>query len=271
MCTADYVSDQHRGGGLAYLSLQERINIINQLPYHLALQSTLPKFNTYYTIDKNMMFSSSGRKSGILVFLFSIFSTLLLFSLHSSTALAAPVESTEALIVTRAKNIPNKEEVLHLIKPENLNDFSKWAKEGEPKKDKAIFFTGQGKKDINKIVSWAKDKKLTSVRQIWKSDNFCQKGEYKEVNDKDFEEFQKAFSKFYAEQSDGTAYLVFPHKSKPKKTGIFWSVELDAIIDKKKVNKIVWIDQNKISDKDYKWEKEEKMYWKKGDSKPDGA
>ncbi|ATY59644.1 hypothetical protein A9K55_002268 [Cordyceps militaris] len=209
-----------------------------------------------------MLFSASNRKGGALLFLFSLLSSLLLFSSQASTALAAPIDGFETLFI-RDKDIPDKAEVEKLIKPENLDGFSKYAKNNEPGKDKAIYFTGQGAQDIAKIVKAAQDHKLTSIRDIWKNPNFHTRGQYKEVDDATFREFQKAFSKFYASRSKGKAYLIFPHDKQPSKDGIFYSIELTEIIENKKVNKIVWIDQNKLTDKNYKWEDEKKIYWEK--------
>ncbi|KAK2591880.1 hypothetical protein QQS21_010432 [Conoideocrella luteorostrata] len=220
-----------------------------------------------------MQFFDSSRKGGALFFLFSLLSSLLLLSSQSCTALAAPVNDFTAVIARNDKNIPSKDEVEKLIKSKDLKDFEKYAKKHEPGKDKAIFFTGQDGKTINKIVKWAtdKDRGLTSVRNIWKSANFYNKGQYKDVSDEDFKKFQKAFSKFYAHETKGKAYLIFPHDKKPAKSGIFWSVELDEIIDHKEVDEIIWLDQNKIDKDDYKWKDEKKIYWKKGEKKPDGA
>ncbi|OAR00767.1 hypothetical protein LLEC1_03996 [Akanthomyces lecanii] len=218
----------------------------------------------------NMLLSTSNCKGGALLFLFSLLSSLLLFSSQASTALAAPIDGFETLFV-RDKDIPDKAEVEKLVKPENLDDFSKYAKKNEPGKDKSVYFTGQSQQDIAKIVKAAQDHKLTSVRNIWKNANFYTRGQYKEVDDATFREFQKAFSRFYAKRTEGKAYLIFPHDKKPSKDGVFYSTELPEIIDNKKVDEIVWIDQNKLTDKDYKWEDEKKIYWKKGDEKPDPA
>lgn len=217
-----------------------------------------------------MLFSASSRKGSFLFFLFSILSTLLLLSSQAPTALAAPVNDFGTLVV-RDKNIPDKAEVEKLIKPENLHDFSKYAKKGQPAKDKAIYFTGQDQKTINDIVRWANSQQLTSVRDLWKNVNFYQKGQYKGVDKDTFTNFQKAFSKYYAQLTEGKAYLIFPQDKKPSKTGIFYSVELEEIIKHGKVEEIIWIDQNKIHDKGYKWKDEKKSYWKKSEKKPDGA
>lgn len=218
-----------------------------------------------------MMFSTFSRKGGAFLFLFSLLSSLLLFSSQSGTALAAPVSGFEILVDRGDKDIPSKEEVERLIKPENLHEFDKFAKDKLPGKDKSVFFTGQDKKNIKKIVEWAAKKELTAIRHMWKNDNFYNRGQYKDVDNDTFKKFQEAFSKYYAQKTEGKARLVFPHDKTPKKTGIFWSVELDEIIQHGKVDEIVWIDQGKIDKDDYKWEEEKKIYWKKGDKKPDGA
>lgn len=210
-----------------------------------------------------MLYFASSRKGSFLFFLLSILSSLLLLSSQAPTALAHPVNDFGTLVV-RDNNIPDKAEVETLIKPQNLHDFSKYAKKGEPAKDKAIYFTGQRAQAINDIVRWANGQHLTSVRNIWKSANFYQRGQYKEVDDNTFRDFQKAFSRYYAELTDGKAYLIFPHNQEPSKSGIFYTVELQEIIKHNKVEEIVWIDQNRIHDKDYKWEDEKKTYWKKG-------
>lgn len=225
-----------------------------------------------------MFFSTASRKGSFLFFLFSLLSSLLLFSSETSTALAAPApvpvpipDIDDGTLVTRANNIPDKAEVEKLIKPENLHEFNKYAKKGQPPKDKAVYFTGQEQKIINSLVEWAGNQHLTTVRNMWKSDNFFQKGQYKDVDAGTFRSYQKAFSKYYAQLTEGKAYLVFPHDKKPSKSGIFWSVELEEIIKHGKVEEIVWIDQKKIDDKSYKWNEEKKTYWKKGEKKPEGA
>ncbi|KAI0411550.1 hypothetical protein F5X98DRAFT_357022 [Xylaria grammica] len=243
---------------------------------------------------------------------FSILSSLLFFSWQSSTILAAPLESREStnILDVRANLIPTPDQVNELI--EDPSKFADWAKIGEPQIDKAIFFTGQSSQKINQIVSWANSMGLTSVRNIWNSANFYQRGQYafrslfspfsanfvpvfpayprtsrkfipiiifadsipyryKGVDNDTFRNFQKAFSKYYADQTKGTAWLIFPQDSTPAASGIFWSVELDEIINEAKVDKIVWIDQNKITDSSYDWMNEQKLYWQKGEDKPAGA
>lgn len=218
-----------------------------------------------------MLFSASNRKGGTLLFLFSILSSLLLFSSQSGTALGAPVSDFGGfeILDARDNHIPNKEEVEKLI--QDGSDFSKYAKGGKPKKDEATFFTGQDRKTITKLREWAHSQGLTTVRDIWKSDNFFQQKQYKNVDDATFRKFQEAFSKYYAELTEGKAYLIFPHDQKPKTTGVFWSIELEEIINKGQVDEIIWLDQNKMDDKDYKKNDETTVYWKKGDKKPDGA
>ncbi|KID84777.1 hypothetical protein MGU_07927 [Metarhizium guizhouense ARSEF 977] len=218
-----------------------------------------------------MMYSTSNRKGGVLLFLFSLLSSLLLFSSQSGTALGAPVSDLSGLeLYPRNKHIPDKNEVVELIR--DGKDFHKYAKEGHPPKNKAAFFTGQNRQMIAKIRDWAKAKKqgLTTVRDIWKSDNFYQQGQYKDIDAETFRDFQKAFSRYYAQQAEGTAYLIFPHDQTPKRDGIFWSVELDEIISHGKVDMIIWLDQNKIADEKYHKDNEERIYWKKGEKKPDG-
>ncbi|PYI34288.1 hypothetical protein BP00DRAFT_306762, partial [Aspergillus indologenus CBS 114.80] len=214
----------------------------------------------------------ANSNGNFLFFLFSILCSLLLFTSQTPTALAAPVSSipsnnNNALdtlqLAARDKHIPTKAQVEELIQPAHLHEFSQYAKRNQPPKDKAIFFTGQPQKSINELVKWANGQHLTSVRDIWKNANFFQKGQYKEVDAATFTRFQQAFSKYYAQQTTGTAYLVFPHDKTPAKTGIFYSVELPEIIAHGKVDEIIWIDQDKIHDKGYDWKTETKVYWKK--------
>ncbi|KAJ3577076.1 hypothetical protein NPX13_g3492 [Xylaria arbuscula] len=202
---------------------------------------------------------------------FSIVTSLLAFSWQSATVLAAPLDSGAGInaLDARAPTIPNADEVRAII--DDSDQASSFAKIGEPQIDKAIFFTGQARQQINQIVTWANSVGLTSVRNIWNSANFYQRGQYKDIDDATFKDFQKAFSKYYADQTKGTAWLVFPQDQTPAQTGIFWSVELDEIISEAKVDKIVWIDQNRITDSTYDWANEQKLYWQKGDDKPAGA
>ncbi|KAI0193869.1 hypothetical protein F4808DRAFT_475177 [Astrocystis sublimbata] len=205
---------------------------------------------------------------------FSILSSILLFSWQSATVLAAPVvgpttTDTVVQLEARANNIPNADQVQGLI--DDPSKFSGWANIGEPQINKAVFFTGQKRQVIGMIRDWANGQGLTTVRDIWKDANFFQRGQYKGISDDTFKEFQKAFSKYYASQTKGTAWLVFPHDQTPSSGGIFWSVELDEIISQAKVDKIVWIDQNQITDSNYDWMNEGKVYWTKGSDKPAGA
>ncbi|KAI0468345.1 hypothetical protein F4859DRAFT_491310 [Xylaria cf. heliscus] len=202
---------------------------------------------------------------------FSILSSLLFLSWQSSTILAAPLDTgnTINILDVRANSIPNKDQVNELIA--DPSKFADWAKIGQPEIDTAIFFTGQGSKQINKIVSWANSVGLTSVRNIWNSANFYQQGQYKDVDAATFKNFQKAFSTYYADQTKGTAWLVFPHDSTPSASGIFWSIELNEIISESKVDQIVWVDQNRITDSSYDWKNEQTIYWQKGQDKPAGA
>ncbi|KAI1802495.1 hypothetical protein F4811DRAFT_572954 [Daldinia bambusicola] len=211
---------------------------------------------------------TTRRGGSSFLFLFSFLGSILLLSWQASTALALPTD-TFSQLDARAPTIPNKEQVEELI--QDPSKFSSWAKLGEPKIDTAIFFTGQRNKDVNNIVRWANSVGLTSVRNIWNSDNFFQRGQYKDVDGETFKNFQKAFSTYYADQTKGTAYLVFPHGQTPKATGIFWSIELDRIIDNAKVGKIIWIDQSRIDDSSYDWKTEQQVYWEQGNDKPDGA
>jgi hypothetical protein len=199
---------------------------------------------------------------------FSIISSLLLLSWQSATGLAAPVEPASSALEVRAdKNIPTLDQVNELI--EDPSKFSSWAKIGEPQINKAVFFTGQPQKTINQIVTWANGQGLTSVRNIWKSANFYQKGQYPGIADDTWRNFQKAFSTYYADQTKGTAYLIFPQSQTPKGDGIFYSIELDEIISEAKVDKIVWLDQDKALGPDgYDWANEQKVYWTKGEDKP---
>ncbi|KAI1119966.1 hypothetical protein F5Y10DRAFT_283661 [Nemania abortiva] len=202
---------------------------------------------------------------------FSILSSLLLFSWQSSTVISAPFVPKDKIdtLDVRANLIPTPDQVNELIA--DPSKFADWAKIGEPQIDKAIFFTGQKSQQINQIVTWANNAGLTSVRNIWNSANFYQRGQYKGVDDTTFKNFQKAFSKYYADQTKGTAWLIFPQDQTPSASGIFWSIELDEIINEAKVDKIVWIDQNKITDSNYDWMNEQKIYWQKGQDKPAGA
>ncbi|KAI1463481.1 uncharacterized protein F4812DRAFT_463581 [Daldinia caldariorum] len=208
------------------------------------------------------------REGSSFLFFFSFLSSILLLSWQASTALALPTD-TSSLVDVRALTIPNEEQVDELI--QDPSKFSSWAKLGEPKVDTAIFFTGQSNKNINNIVIWANGVGLTSVRNIWNSDNFVHKGQYPKVSDAKFKDFQRAFSTYYADQTKGTAYLVFPHSQTPKADGIFWSIELERIIDNAKVGKIIWIDQSRIGDSNYDWKTEQKVYWQQGQEKPAGA
>ncbi|TGJ81245.1 hypothetical protein E0Z10_g7528 [Xylaria hypoxylon] len=202
---------------------------------------------------------------------FSILSSILLFSWQSSTILAAPLDSRDSInrLDVRVNLIPTPDQVNELIA--DPSKFADWAKIGEPQIDKAIFFTGQKSQQITQIVNWANGVGLTSVRNIWNSANFYQRGQYKGVDDATFKNFQKAFSTYYADQTKGTAWLVFPQDATPAASGIFWSIELDEIISESKVDKIVWVDQNKITDSTYDWMNEPTIYWQKGQDKPAGA
>lgn len=152
----------------------------------------------------------------------------ILFSSFVSIALAGPVPNEDVglhgashdfadLEARAAKNIPTEQEVSELLQVDGYKKFSKFANPGMPAKDTSVFFTGQDGRTCNKIVEWAtKTAKLTSIRQIWKSPNLSTRGQYKwmESND-EFASFQKAFSKYFASASEGTAWLLFPHSSKP--------------------------------------------------------
>lgn len=109
---------------------------------------------------------------------FSIVTSLLAFSWQSATVLAAPLDSQGGIkaLDARAPTIPNADEVRDII--EDSDKASSFAKIGEPQIDKAIFFTGQARQQINQIVSWANSVGLTSVRNIWNSANFYQRGQY---------------------------------------------------------------------------------------------
>jgi hypothetical protein len=198
---------------------------------------------------------------------FSILSSLLFLSWQSSTILAAPLDSGINTLNARANKIPTLDQVDDLIA--DPSKFADWAQAEQPVKDKAIFFTGQSGQNINKIVTWANNNGLTSVRNIWNDANFFRKGQYPGISDDKWKNFQKAFSTYYADQTKGTAWLVFPQDQTPSSTGIFYSVELTEIIAKAKVDKIVWIDQTKaLSGEDYDWMNEQKVYWTKGEGKP---
>ncbi|KAH9909844.1 hypothetical protein F4778DRAFT_775758 [Xylariomycetidae sp. FL2044] len=215
------------------------------------------------------------RESSSLLFVFSILNSVLLFSYESSNVVAHPLQHAEnpSILDTRAPtpNIPDPDQVNELIK--DNGKFADYARTGEPREDKSIFFTGQTSSNINKIVAWANGVGLTSVRNIWKSANFYQKGQYDKVDADVFKKFQQGFSKYYATQTKGKAYLVFPHDQTPKSSGIFYSIELEEIIDGGKVDEIIWIDQTRVVPKDskYDWKTETKTYWKRGQSKPAGG
>ncbi|KND90008.1 hypothetical protein TOPH_05397 [Tolypocladium ophioglossoides CBS 100239] len=213
-----------------------------------------------------MLFSVSSRK-GCFLFLLSILSSLLLSS-QSCTALATPAGDFETVIVPHDRDVPTMEDVEQLVKPENVLKFERWASDGQPPKDKAVYYSGQKTQMTNKILNWAKNQGFTSIRDIWKSQNFRDRRQYKGIADDTWRKYQEIFSSFYAIRTEGKAYLIFPHGQKPKGKSIFWQFELTELINQNKVEQIVWINQNRLDDKTYKWQEEKTTYWKKGDPKP---
>lgn len=214
----------------------------------------------------------SNNKGSFLFLLLSFLSSLLLFSSQIGTALAAPVNSDAAIYehldIRAGRDIPTAAEVQSLIDPKKNDLFAKFAKNGLPPRDKAVFFTGQDPKTIAKIQRAVKANGAVIIRDIWKSDNFSNRKEYKGTNDADFKKFQAAFSTFYARKTSGTAYLIFPHNQRPASNGVFYSVELNRLIEGKQVSQIIWIDQNRIDDANYKFHLERKTYWKSDQPKP---
>ncbi|KAI0394671.1 hypothetical protein F5Y17DRAFT_457739 [Xylariaceae sp. FL0594] len=200
---------------------------------------------------------------------FSILSPLLLLVWQSATGLAAPAvePAGSATLAVREPNIPTEDQVPDLIA--DPSKFSSYAIIGQPQINEAVFFTGQGGPTINKIVLWANAQGLTTVRNIWRNPSLVRKGQYPNLSADVFRNYQKAFSAYYADQTKGTAYLIFPQSQTPASTGVFYSVELDIIIAEAKVDKIIWLDQDKALGSDpYDWQSEQKVYWKKGDPKP---
>ncbi|KAG8413079.1 hypothetical protein J3459_015807 [Metarhizium acridum] len=119
---------------------------------------------------------------------------------------------------------------------------------------------------------WLKTQsRLTIVRGIWRSEKFYQQSQYKDIDAATFRDLQKAPSKYYTQKAEGKAYLIFPHDQKSKKDGIFWNVKINKIISHGKVDKVIWVDQNKIGDGNDHKKDETRIYWKKGDEKPDCA
>lgn len=136
------------------------------------------------------MLPKSSSKRGALFFLLSIFSSLLLFSSISATALATPVDDYAAL-EKREKWIPTNAEIKHFIQGDNFRELSSFANKDQPARDKAIFFTGQDNKAVNKIIRWATDKErgLTGIRNIWRNLNLPARKQYPDTNDADFYQY----------------------------------------------------------------------------------
>lgn len=92
-----------------------------------------------------------------------------------------------------------------------------------------------------------KNKGLTHIGMIWKAgDSFLTQGSYRDVPQPVYNQLPRDASKFFANRTKGKkAYLVMPHSEHARKDSIFWSVELDELINGNQVDTIIWLDKDK--------------------------
>ncbi|KAL9631994.1 MAG: hypothetical protein Q9204_003982 [Flavoplaca sp. TL-2023a] len=159
--------------------------------------------------------------SGYLLLLYSL--TLCLFNVLIDATPIAPPPFTP---VTRG--FPSLQECHDKIKP--------------VEKNKSMYFTGLNKKNLNKAKRYAKNHGLTHVSDPYPT-GFTDRGRYSGTEG-ELNQFQKDFSQTYAEKTEGTAYLMLDENRNPAPTGIFYSVEFEAMKKGGHVDKILQFPYN---------------------------
>jgi hypothetical protein len=101
-----------------------------------------------------------------------------------------------------------------------------------------MYFTGlRTRKDINTAKRYAEEHGLTHVSKVYPV-GFTDLGGYSGT-DEEKRQFQKDFSKVYAEKTSGTAYLMIDDDKEPASDSIFYTVEFKAMKDGGQVDKIL--------------------------------
>ncbi|KAL8864785.1 MAG: hypothetical protein Q9174_007222 [Haloplaca sp. 1 TL-2023] len=135
-----------------------------------------------------------------------------------------------------------------------------------PGKDQAMYFTGLASyKDVKKAKKYAIDHGLTHVTDRYGT-GFADRGQY-DGTDEQYRQFQKDFSRAYAEKTAGIAYLMLDDNKNADPQSIFYSVELEAMKNGGHVDKILQFDYNNgngIGDPT----KATKIYWEKSKDAP---
>lgn len=138
-----------------------------------------------------------------------------------------------------------------------------------PGKDKAMYFTGLSSfKDVKKAKQYAISHGLTHVTASYPN-KFTDKGQY-EGDEAQFRQFQKDFSRAYAQKTEGVAYLMLDDGKEPAEESIFYSVEFEAMKKGGHVDKIIrfsFTDRDNVAEPT----KETKIYWEKPDGSPSYA
>ncbi|EJT74734.1 hypothetical protein GGTG_08572 [Gaeumannomyces tritici R3-111a-1] len=150
-----------------------------------------------------------------------------------------------------------------------------YSKPNQPPADKSVFFTGTGgAQKSNQIKAAIKKEGLTHLGMIWKEqDNFLVRKNYRAESQPAFDQLIRDISKFFANRTKGKrAYLVMSHRAQAARNSIFWSVELDELINGNHIDTIVWLDTDKVlTDPTYDWNAETEVYWQRGKPKPPGV
>jgi hypothetical protein len=137
-----------------------------------------------------------------------------------------------------------------------------------PAPNRSIFFTGQDGTGTHNIKAWAAKVGFTSIGVVWTTGNDFLNGYNYEGTPEMIKEFCINFSRVYANRTSGTAYLIITPGVQPKSTSIFYTTELEILMNSGRVDKIIRLDLNPDFTGPDNFTSITNVYWKKGDPKP---
>lgn len=161
---------------------------------------------------------SFGSKRGL-----ALLVSLLLW-ISASVVLATPIRLASADLEKRKPALPSLQDC--------KDKFT------APPKNEAMYFTGlKTRKEINKAKEYAEKHNMVHVGLSYPT-SFTNVAEY-QGTDEERRTFQENFSKLYAEATKGVAYLLIDVSKSPAEDSIFQTVEIPAMRDGAKVDKIL--------------------------------
>jgi hypothetical protein len=137
-----------------------------------------------------------------------------------------------------------------------------------PAPNKSIFFTGQNSIGTHAIKAWAATVGLDSIGVVWTTGNDFLNPDNYEGTSETLKQFCIDFSRVYAIQTSGTAYLIISKGVEPTPTSIFYRTELEILMHSGRVDRIIRLDLNSDFTGPANLTSIDNIYWEKGNPKP---